>query len=557
MVDFTAVQKKVVTLKDEAVAAVESGKLQPFFHGRVPCFDHYKRLTMPPKKAVSTAMYGYMMCKKVLNVDLYFTQALVIGAYLLATHSNIRVILPSQYGKSFMAACAGLVTAFSGQDVSVSANDTPLTKKIMSEVFNIVPSASLQLKHKLLTPPTELDRLQRSLSKSKLGFVGGGSLSAITLGGSFSDSMRSNQAIGQSGNYIIDESALVPDTNYAETGRSEFGVRADGHPYVSLEISNPHQINHFYRSMTADPIPPGHLVVWGDIRVSIEEGAYLIAETDPHAPALEDTKFYANDGTCKKYLLCDFGGGSEDNFFSTSPVVNNQPLPDDTECVLGLDSATRGADSIMGALLALPTFDRSKVTLCQLHDFKPTEWIDFVSPKRIAVAVADFCVAHRVRAIVMDLGGGEVLFDHIGNELRDRRLKIGLKGVYFNSSPTPSRRHEGFTGDDGKATGADLGVNKRAEMYLDFREMLERHQMVFAEQCVDVIAAEMSATGPAKEVGNGRIQLQDKSKYVKKRLGHSPDALDACVMAVHAFLLDRLGMFTSDGWRLYEAIVNG
>lgn len=548
---FTAVQKKVIKLKAEAVDAVKSGKLQPFFHGRVPCFDHYKRLTMSPKKAVSTAMYGFLTCKEILNVDLYFTQALIVGAYLLGTHSNIRVILPSQYGKSFVAACTGLATAFSGQEVSVSANDTPLTKKIMSEVFNIVPSASSRLKHKLLTPPTEIDRLQRSLSKSKLGFVGGGSLSAITLGGSFSDAMRSNQAIGQSGNYIIDECALVPDANYTETGRSEFGLRSDGRPFVSLEISNPHQVNHFYRSMTADPVAPTDLVVWADIRLSIEEGKHKIVEIDPKSPPLESTKFFANDNACIKYLLCDFGATNDSDFFSTDPLVDNRPPMKAKECVLGLDAANRGADAIMGALIELPTDEDDILRIVDLHDFKTHTWVDFESPVLIATDVASYCIQHHVRSIVMDLGGGEYLYDRLGEAFAKMHSQVNLKGVYFNSAVTKARVRPGFSGDDGSANAAELAMNKRAEMYIDLKQLMDCGQISFTQTCADLVKPELGATGAPLASSNGKIQLQDKTKFVKKRLGHSPDALDAVVLALHAYLLDTLGFFKLSALPLY------
>lgn len=551
MGEFSAVQQRVVELKQEALDTINSGQLQPFLRGRVPCFDHYKRLTMSPKKAVSTAMYGFLACQKVLHTELFFTQALVVGAYLLGTHTNIRVILPSQYGKSFLAACAGLITAFYGQEVSVSANDTPLTKKIMSEVFNIVPNASLKLKHKLLTPPTDIDRLQRSLSKSKLGFVGGGALSAITLGGSFADSMRSNQAIGQSGNYIIDECALVPDANYTETGRSEFGLRTDGRPFVSLEISNPHLVNHFYRSMTQEPYAPTDLIIWGDIRLSIEEGKHLISELDPKAPPLESTKFFANDNACVKYLLCDFGATNDSDFFSADPVVDNQPVEPGTECVLGLDSANRGADAIMGALIALPDDNNPKLRVIDVHDFKTSTWVDFESPVLIAEAVAEYCQRNNVTSLVMDLGGGEYLYDRLGEAFARHKSQVGLKGVYFNSSVTKARVRPGFTGDDGKANAAELGVNKRAEMYIDLKQLMDTGGITFNQRCADLIKPELGATGPAIPSSNNRIQLQDKTKFVKKRLGHSPDALDSVVMGVHAYLLDTLGFFKMSALPLY------
>lgn len=546
--NLTSVQKKALKYKNEAVSVIPT--LKPFYLGRVPCLEHYKRLTLDETKALEIASYGYLIALKELGVKLYFTQSLIVGCAILGTHHKILTVLPSQYGKSFLSAVIGLLLAYNGEPISVSANDKDLTQKIMSEVWRILPNTPESFKKKLITPLDKFERTQTSLSKNKVGFVGGGYIEGITLGGKFSDSLSGNKAVGQSGNFIIDESALIPDSNYAETGRSEVAYRKDGKPYLSMEMSNPHQINHFYRDMIQDPVDKGTLVVWADLRISIEEGKQVFFDTDPNKPKFEETKFFKNESVCRSYYLCDFGNVTDGSFFTTSFTVDDSPIPDEGEYILGLDSANRGSDSIMGTLIRVPDEQCNKLRVVSVTNFKPNTWEDFKTPQMIEDLIVIMLKKFNIKVVVMDLGGGEYLYDRLGNRIEQEGLETILKGVYFNNSPTKERIREDYDISDGSANGAELAVNKRAEMYLDLRDLVEKVAITFKQKVYDLVKDEVNATGKEIYTSRSKIQIEEK-KIIKKKLGHSPDTLDSIALGVHGFVLYALDLLGGYDLRFY------
>lgn len=540
---YSSSQQQALKLYHDALE--EQPKLRDFYHGKIPNLKHYKRMNIPEEEAIKIASYGYIVALRDLNVKLYFTQALLFGSAILGKYFNISVILPSQYGKSFVSACIAIELAYMGEPVSLNANDGELTKKIMDEIRILMPKVSEKVKKKMTTPVDQFEKMQTSFSKTGIGFIGGGSVQTKTLGGSYSDSLSRNKMMGQSGHSITDESALVPDSNYAETGRSEVSYRKDGLPYLSMEISNPHGINHFYRSMIKDPIPNGHLIIWADLRVTVEEGKHKYYEQDSNLPRLEDSKFFQHESTCLRYLVCDFGSLQDGSFFSTSPLIDNSPVDlSQGEYVLGLDSANRGSDKIMTALIRLPDEQCSKLRVVDLVNLKPNEWVDFETPQLIEDMVFTILEGVNVRAVVMDLGGGEYIFDRLGNRLSKTQLdeRVALKGIYFNNTPTKERIREGFDLDDGSANGAELGVNKRAEMHIDLRDLMANGAITFTQKVADLVQPELQAVGKEIYGSRGRIQIEDKTRKVKHKLGHSPDALDAVLLGVHASLLLTLGL---------------
>lgn len=549
--NYTSAQLKAIRLKNEAVKEIP--KLESFFHGRIPNFDHYKKLNMSRKRAIEIASYGFIRALHDLNIKLYFTQALLYGAAVMGTHHNIGVIFPSQYGKSFTSAAIATTLAAEKEVVSVAGNDADITTKIMTEVRNILPLLSEEYKKKLTTPLDKFEKMQVGLAKDNIGFVGGGVIQGITLGGKFGGSTTGNKAVGQSGNNIIDESALVPDANYSETGRSEVGRRKDGKPYLSLEISNPHNTNHFYRLMSDEYIPKGTLIIWADIRIAIEEGKITYSELDESAPEFESTRFFKNESTCIRYLLCEFGSNEGKNFFMIRPTIDNSPIRlEEGEYALGLDAATRGADAVMGALVKFPTTETPMLRAVDMVNFKPDEWVDFETPKLIVELVIALCKKVNIKVIMVDLGGqGELLYNDLGNRIEQEKLDVFVKGIMFHNSPTKQRIRDKFDIESGEANGAELAINKRAEMYIDLRELIQTKAVSMTQKVFDLVHPEMLAIGTEKFTSAGKIQLENKETVIKPRLGHSPDSLDALVMAIHGFLLFRLGLIGKQVLQIY------
>lgn len=540
---WSQVQTKAYKLYSEASRKVEADELQPFYTGFIPDLSDYKRLEFGRKQAIATASYGWITAKSELGVELYFTQALIIGVSALGTHHNLLALLPSQYGKSFVAACVALLQASKGEPVSVGANDSDTTKKIMNEVWKILPKAPEAFKKKLTTPVDKFEKAQTSMSKNRVGFIGGGYVEGMTLGGRYADSINGNKAVGQSGNWIIDESANIPDDNYSETGRNEVAYREDGRPYFKMEMSNPHQIGHFYRDMTQPDLPEGTLIIWADIRVSIEEGKQVYKNLDPKKPSFTDSKFFNNEKTCRSYLCCDFGATNGGSFFTTGMIVNNKTVDlETTPLILGLDSAHKGADAIEGALLAFPTQEEPYLHSLQLLNFKPNAWVDFETPQLIVQTIIAMCKKINIVGIVMDVGQGMWLYNALGEAIIEEDLAVALKAIAFNGAPTPERIRPGVDIESGDANSAEMAVNKRAELHLDLRELMETQSIQFTESVSDRLDPEMQAVGTELQGFKGKVQIEDKNRFVKKKLGHSPDALDAVMLSVHGYILFSLGL---------------
>lgn len=181
----------------------------------------------------------------------------------------------------------------------------------------------------------------------------------------------------------------------------------------------------------------------------------------------------------------------------------------------------------------------------QLIDFKPDVWVDFETPTMIVETIVTLCKKANIVAIAMDLGAGVWLYESLGKRLLEENLSVALKGVAFNSSPTQERTRDGVDLASGDANSAEMAVNKRAELHLDLRELMETKSIKFAEEVIQKIDPEMQAVGREIEGNRGKVQIEDKTRFIKKRLGHSPDSLDAVMLAVHAFILYRLGLLNN------------
>ncbi len=468
---------------------------------------HFKRLSIPLEEADKIADYGAAMLWMHFDVRLYYTQALIAGSILSGKFDKIIIVTPSQYGKSWLLGHIALLYAYQGHKVNVVASTGDRTGVIMSYTARSVADAVPEIKQALSGDQLrKIERLDQSLSKTKISFAQGGSVEGFSLGDTFDDMSR-NKAIGRGGAYIVDEAALVSDDSLAEIGRSEFS-QTDGSREVVCMISNPHKPGTFYDDLTQEHVPDRTLIVWSDILTACQEGRW-------NADYSLNTTFANHTDTIERYLLCELPGSGSGMFgdvrVSTEPAAGIH--------VLGVDAAYKGKDNIEVCDCVITT---SGVHFEAVEAIKKPTWIDGVTSTEIADQIAR--IYHKLGAalVCVDVGFGVWLVEALA--LRG----VNVKGINFGAGATKERvkaRHYA-------ATNAQ---NMRAEMHLDLQDLIDNRKATFSpaayaqiKEVLPYVTSERKATG--------KIAVIPKIE-IKNKIGHSPDALDAVLLALHAAVL--------------------
>ncbi|WP_461731548.1 hypothetical protein [Enterococcus sp. LJL128] len=501
-------QKKVIELLD---SATPSDQLEPWLVGRIP--QHYRRISIERDEQIRLARIGASQSLAFFGSKPYFTQAMLIGA-VQGGYSTIKVVTPSQYGKSYTCGQIALLRANEGNPVRVAGNDAQVTEIIMKYVADHLQHADISIRVKMMEPADKVERLQMGMSKKKIALKGGGMIEAISLGGAFNDTLRSNAAIGRGGDYIVDEAALVPDAVYAEMGRREFSSE-DGKKLLSFEISNPHRKGRFYDSITADDVPEDTLIVWMDARTALEEGRYKSKEQ------IINSEFFKEESTAKRYLLCELDDYADKSLFNEI-VVNDGPIHPDTIFFLGIDSAHKGKDNIDVVLSGLEPSGMVRVLDFAVID--KSDWIDGVTSFKVIDDIMKLVTRFDVKKICVDIGFGIWLVEGLAKKLGNKRVQ----GINFGEGTTKTRKELNHF-------AAVRGFNKRAEMHVDLQQLISSLDISFTSKMKDALEEQMNYVQSLIK-SNGKIAIISKDE-IKKLLGKSPDELDAVLLSVHAILL--------------------
>ena len=167
-------QKRVIELLDSATPKSE---LSSWGIGFIP--KNYKRLSTSMEEARELAEIGYRETFMYFGNQLYFTQALIIGAIISNRYTDIVAVTPSQYGKSWTLGQLGILRANNGSKVYVAGDCSNTTEIIMGKVMEHLQTVDDEVKSKLLEPADKIERLQTSLSKKNVGFKGSGLIKGI------------------------------------------------------------------------------------------------------------------------------------------------------------------------------------------------------------------------------------------------------------------------------------------------------------------------------------------------------------------------------------------
>lgn len=471
---------------------------------------HYKRLSIEFDEADRLANFGAaQMWINFDGVRLFYTQALIAGAILSGEYDRIVVVTPSQYGKSWLLGHTALLHGYNGHHVNIVASTGDKTGIIMSYVARSAATADPTIKKALSGEQMrKIERLDQSLSKNRLSFANGGVVEGFSLGDTYEDMAR-NKAIGKGGAYIVDEAALVSDDALAEIGRNEFSA-ADGSTEVLCLISNPHRPGAFYDMLTTDYISPRTIIIWSDILTACQEGRWT-------AEKAENSTFAEHTDTLERYLLCELPGSGTGMF--SEPRIE-QIVPKSTDIhVLGVDAAYKGKDKIE---ICHAVIGSHGVYIEGVVPIEKSTWIDGVTSNDIADQIAR--IYHKIDAamVCVDVGFGVWLVEALASR------GVNVHGINFGAGPTKERirvRHY----------AAVNAQNMRVEMHLDLQDLIDHQRCIFSPQAFETVK-EILPYVTSERKATGKIAVVPKAE-IKSQIGHSPDALDAVLLALHAAIM--------------------
>ena len=510
-------------------------ELLPWLKGYIPHPDSYIRNTIPLEKRLYYAKLGYTEFLAEMNIELNFDQALAVGALISGDYHTGYMIEPPRFGKSFIMGALANYLAMHSYSVSIVASKSSRTAKVMEHARSHLRNANSDMKNMLVEDSRAsinkadklLGRSETSYSRSRIVFKNGNKIDTKSTGDTFS-SMDSDENIGEGSHVLIDEMDFISERALTELGRREF-ERDDGESLILFGISNPRFLNHFYESVTNPNLKKDEFVIWGNIVTSMESDSIKMSKEEVLA-----SDFARTEESIRINLLCEYDADSS-SFFNAPMIVAPRheitSISPRTIASLGIDSAYKGSD---GITLALSLYDVADDTLIRVTDtinLRPDEWSDARSTKEIVDGIEQVVIAYNVVAIAIDTGQGSHLIVEMMN--RPTFHGVTIYPIDFGSRPTPEKL----------ATGVDtakMAKNKRAEMHLVLRQLMQEDKVVFAEELKEILLPQMRVV-QTKNKDLEKITLIGKD-VIRQILKRSPDDLDAVVLAVHALELYILGV---------------
>lgn len=525
--------------------------LRPYFlhpqlrwlRGYKPMPDWYHRLSLSWKEANELAILGYNTVKEETGAELYFTQAVLAGLMLESNYRVIDCILGTGFGKSFVSSQCNLIRANRGELITAFAPNRELNSIIFKEMVSAV-NQSPKLKKVLFEAESKEEALQRGVSQKRFAFPSGG----------FVDLTIAKNATGVHSSSYMDEYALLTkeEFNLAE-GRAYAYVDKEGKPGKIFKTSNPHIMNFSYDDMIRNPLPPHEAVLWGDWRLNVGEGKFMelvYSQLPDDKKYLKDkfpltrderdylldmaiqqviwSPFFNDEDNLRILYLSEFGVNTQSAFFTTTPKVDDSPVNWDAVFYAGNDVAIRGTDACLYALLENDP-NKAYVRLVGFTNVKPQLWIDHETPMVMAKTVVNQLRHDHVRLFAIDASGvGEGQFNLIS---ADEEIPCPVIPVRFGDGASKWRKDK----------NGSRAYNKRSELFLDFKEFIDTDMLRVTSQVWESLQPEMQAVVKIANEENKKIKIDPKDQIKKRLGGKSTDYLDSAMLALHAFILDKLG----------------
>lgn len=435
----------------------------------------------------------------------------LVGKSLIPTHN------------SFLNAFIAIANAaLGGKEVRIGGATRDKAGLIQEKVVGLLPSASKEIQDGLVITDDDGDvnkkvqRLATQASKEALAWKSGGSIKLFSTNETKkSADIAAAGAVGVGGDVVLlDEIQIMSPVGFRTASRF-FMENNDTKRFC---VGNP-QINGHFRDLYDDPTT---FVVHMNDSSAIIEGRMTRRQME-----LTGMPTYSNE--YRSFILCDFPPDNSGNrFFTTLPSVYDKtafPTPSQKISFMGIDSAYKGADSLIVTIVTLNISpERIWVSLDYQEDMKTRYpvWDDTMTTLNICLDVLKLVERYGIERVSIDIGMGVQLYETLLRLSPD----LDIEPVAFGSLPTEWRAETDFN--------AKWALNKRAEMHLDLKELCESQMMFIAPEYYDDLIKQI------REVGNSeqgqKIKIEAK-KEIKRRLGQSPDALDSLCLAVRSLVL--------------------
>lgn len=531
-------QRKILSNKEKLSILLDTvtpqEELKDAVKGKIP--KHFKRNSIREREGFEKELeyykLGFTTALSEFNIELWWSQAVQFGAFLSGKYKTGYCVATPRYGKSFLCGIMANHFAYEGENCYAVGSTQEYSGIIIQHAREILVKSHPEVKEMLTFGDSDISsvdkRLKRGLSSFSsegFSFRNGGKLEGLSAGSNFTDPSKIH-VIGRGGNMFGDEASDISPIALGHMGRREF-ESDDGRKLIMYLISNPRSLNNFFDFMTKEDLADDEFVMWLDVVTAIEEGSIKYTKEE-----LMRSQFTITEDSIRENLLCEFPT-ERSNFFEASPDIldsfdaNGKNL----DYFIGVDSAYKGSDSIQ---VTVSVVDESNhATVLDTKDIKPKEWVDGITAIDIVNKIVTLANRLNAKGIAIDAGGGA----HIVQPLKMRRLSGQLKcpvyDINFGGKVTEIKKLA-------KEPSAEYAFNRRAEMHLMLRGMMEAQRVSFVRKVWDLISREMAFVSEIQKPEDRLVKIRPKSE-IKKLLQRSPDELDSVILSLHCAELHYLG----------------
>ena len=531
-------QRKILSNKEKLSILLDTvtpqEELKDAVKGKIP--KHFKRNSIREREGFEKELeyykLGFTTALSEFNIELWWSQAVQFGAFLSGKYKTGYCVATPRYGKSFLCGIMANHFAYEGENCYAVGSTQEYSGIIIQHAREILVKSHPEVKEMLTFGDSDISavdkRLKRGLSSFSsegFSFRNGGKLEGLSAGSNFTDPSKIH-VIGRGGNMFGDEASDISPIALGHMGRREF-ESDDGRKLIMYLISNPRSLNNFFDFMTKEDLADDEFIMWLDVVTAIEEGSIKYTKEE-----LMRSQFTITEDSIRENLLCEFPT-ERSNFFEASPDIldsfdaNGKNL----DYFIGVDSAYKGSDSIQ---VTVSVVDESNhATVLDTKDIKPKEWIDGITAIDIVNKIVTLANRLNAKGIAIDAGGGA----HIVQPLKMRRLSGQLKcpvyDINFGGKVTEIKKLA-------KEPSAEYAFNRRAEMHLMLRGMMEAQRVSFVRKVWDLISREMAFVSEIQKPEDRLVKIRPKSE-IKKLLQRSPDELDSVILSLHCAELYYLG----------------
>ena len=531
-------QRKILSNKEKLSILLDTvtpqEELKDAVKGKIP--KHFKRNSIREREGFEKELeyykLGFTTALSEFNIELWWSQAVQFGAFLSGKYKTGYCVATPRYGKSFLCGIMANHFAYEGENCYAVGSTQEYSGIIIQHAREILVKSHPEVKEMLTFGDSDISsvdkRLKRGLSSFSsegFSFRNGGKLEGLSAGSNFTDPSKIH-VIGRGGNMFGDEASDISPIALGHMGRREF-ESDDGRKLIMYLISNPRSLNNFFDFMTKEYLADDEFIMWLDVVTAIEEGSIKYTKEE-----LMRSQFTITEDSIRENLLCEFPT-ERSNFFEASPDILDSFDADgkNLDYFIGVDSAYKGSDSIQVTVSVVD--ENNHATVLDTKDIKPKEWIDGITAIDIVNKIVTLANRLNAKGIAIDAGGGA----HIVQPLKMRRLSGQLKcpvyDINFGGKVTEIKKLA-------KEPSAEYALNRRAEMHLMLRGMMEAQRVSFVRKVWDLISREMAFVSEIQKPEDRLVKIRPKSE-IKKLLQRSPDELDSVMLSLHCAELYYLG----------------